>query len=234
MILVYIPARGGSKGIPLKNLFPLNGKPLIEYTFEIVQQLKFEFGDLFFPFLSTDDDRIFEFANKNGFLTEYKRPHELADDKSTIVDGLLHAVNWLNEHKSITPDAILLLQPTSPMRDFTELKSMINLFLLNNNESMFSVIPMKQHPFECIVKNENEWNYLAEPTYGQQRQNYKENYYFIDGSYYIVKTKFLEDNKAFIISERSVPFVLQNKFIIDIDEDLDLKLAEVLMRKDNE
>jgi CMP-N,N'-diacetyllegionaminic acid synthase len=234
MILVYIPARGGSKGIPLKNLFPLNGKPLIEYTFEIVIKLMDEFGDLVFPFLSTDDDRIAEFGNQHGLITEYKRPHELADDKSTIVDGLLHAVNWLNEKKSIMPDAILLLQPTSPMRDFAELKSMINLFLVNNSESMFSVIPMKQHPYECIVKNENEWNYLAEPIYGQQRQNYKENYYFIDGSYYLVNTKFLEDNKAFIISERSVPFVLQNKFIIDIDEDLDLKLAEVLMRKDNE
>lgn len=234
MILVYIPARGGSKGIPLKNLYPLNDKPLIEFTFEIVKKLIDEFGNLVFPFLSTDDDMIAEFGNKHGFITEYKRPKQLANDNSTIVDGLLHALNWLKETKNITPDAILLLQPSSPMRNFNELKNMLNQFIENKYESMFSVIPMKQHPYECIIKHKNEWNYLAEPKSGQQRQSYNDNYYFIDGSYYLVSRKFIGKNKSFIISDSSVPFVLKNKFTIDIDEHLDLKLAEILMKGDNE
>ncbi len=233
-ILITICARGGSKGIPFKNLFPLNNKPLIEYTFEIARQLKLQYGDLIFPFLSTDDDRILEFGKDQEIFNEYVRPSELAGDKSTIVDGLLHAIDWLENKKGISTDAILLLQPTSPIRVFSELKNMIDLFIEKKYESMFSVIPMKQHPYECIVKEENEWSYLAKPKIGQQRQSYNNIYYFIDGSYYLVSKKFIEKNRTFIIPEISVPFVLKNKNTIDIDEVVDVKFAEIILKNENE
>lgn len=233
-MLIYIPARGGSKGIPLKNIQPLLGKPLIHYTLDIVKELFDENPQEYIPFISSDDERIWDYCKSYGFDTGYRRPVSLAGDHSTIVDGIFHAFAWLKDQKGVVPESVLLMQPISPIRNINDLKDMIYRFQKGKYDSMFSVIPMKQHPYECLNIKESKWTYLEEPTIGQQRQAYKENYYFIDGSYYMLTTPFLYEYKTFVVPELSSPFLLKDKYIFDIDDKMDLKLAETILKSRQE
>ncbi|MDP2414335.1 cytidylyltransferase domain-containing protein [Daejeonella sp.] len=230
MILIYIPARGGSKGIPLKNLSYLNGKPLLYYTLSIAKALEQELEDEVMIFVSSDDEKILDYCSKQGFQTDYKRPDYLSDDTATIIDGLKDALNWLEDNKSVYPDEILLLQVTSPIRSLNHILSMIKQFRIDELASSFSVIPIRQHPNECIRMNEDNWEYLQKPVSGNQRQAYQENFFFIDGSYYLIKKEFLFEHSCFIHPSISKPFILDDKNAIDIDEPEDLLLAEAILK----
>ncbi|HQT24172.1 MAG: hypothetical protein B7X86_14065 [Sphingobacteriales bacterium 17-39-43] len=230
MILIYIPARGGSKGIPLKNLAELNGKPLLYYTLSIAKAIEQELGDEVMIFVSSDDEKILEYCYKQGVQTEYKRPDPLSGDHSTIIDGLKDALTWLELNKSVNPDQILLLQATSPIRSVNHVLDMIKEFKSKELSSSFSVIPMRQHPNECIQMNENNWEYLQKPILGNQRQSYKDIFFFIDGSYYLITREFLLEHSCFIQPYISKPFILNDKNAIDVDEPEDLLLAEAILK----
>jgi CMP-N,N'-diacetyllegionaminic acid synthase len=231
MILVYVPARGGSKGIPYKNIKPILGKPLLNYTLDIVRELEQQYPNEIYPFFSTDDEEISNVAAQNGFSTEYRRPEYLSGDTSTIVDGVLDALDWLKKEKNIHPQKILLLQPTSPLRTLEQVKLLLEIFNRKHAKSMFSVIPMRQHPYECICIDKEEWNYLASPTKeAQQRQSYQNTFYFIDGSYYLVTIDFFLTHRTFIDKGHSIPFIIEDKFLIDIDEPEDMVIAESILR----
>lgn len=231
MILVYIPARGGSKGIPLKNIHPFLGKPLIAYTFDLVNKMTELYPGQIVPFLSTDDNRIHACGIEYGFSNSYLRPESLSGDKANIVDGIIHALEWLEAEKNIIPDEILLLQPTSPLRTISQVQALLQTFREKKAQSMFSVIPMKQHPYECINCSGDQWDYVSKPA-GEvsQRQSYKDRFYFIDGSYYIVTLDFLKKHKKMVLPGESTPFIIEDKFMIDIDEPEDLSMAEALLK----
>src|SRR6185369_679302 len=110
--LGLIGARGGSKGIPRKNLVDLAGHPLISYTFREAQQSKL----LDRVVLTTDDEEIADLARQSGIEVPFLRPENLASDTAALGDAIQHALEWLLEHEGYKPDAILLLQPTSPLR----------------------------------------------------------------------------------------------------------------------
>lgn len=230
-MFVYVPARGGSKGIPLKNIHPFLGKPLIAYTFDIINKMVKLYPGEIVPFLSTDDNRIQAYGMQYGFSNDYLRPESLSDDKANIVDGIIHALEWLEAEKNIIPDEILLLQPTSPLRTISQVQALLQAFRGKNAQSMFSVIPMKQHPFECINCSGDQWDYVSKPA-GEvsQRQSYLNRFYFIDGSYYIVTLDFLKKHKKMVLQGESTPFIIEDKFMIDIDEPEDLLMAEVLLK----
>ena len=120
-ILIFIPARGGSKGIPGKNLVELNGKPLIQYTLETTRELMENKMYDWLPFISTDEEKISAFCANQGFKMEYKRPKEYSGDKSPIMNAIWDALKWLDQKKNITPDTVLLLQPTSPLRKMNDM-----------------------------------------------------------------------------------------------------------------
>ncbi len=231
MILVYVPARGGSKGIPHKNIKPILGKPLLNYTLDLVRELEQQYPNEICSFISTDDENISNVAAQNGFSTAYRRPEHLSGDTSTIVDGVLDALEWLKKEKNIYPDRILLLQPTSPLRTFEQVKLLLEIFTHKQAKSMFSVIPMRQHPYECIYLDNEEWNYLANPRkVANQRQSYQNIFYFIDGSYYLVTVDFFLAHRTFIEKGYSIPFVIDDKFLVDIDEPEDMAIAESILR----
>jgi len=123
-ILAFVPARGGSQGIPRKNLALLAGRPLITYTLDTVRQL----SDLVLPFVSTDDDQVAAVCAAEGFPTDYRRSASLATDTSSIVDAVLEAREWLAATTRTTISGILILQPTSPLRNTTELRAAIDRF----------------------------------------------------------------------------------------------------------
>ncbi len=227
-ILGYIPARIGSKGIRRKNLAKLNGKPLVYYTVKFAKRLEKKI----YPFVSTDSKKILRYTNsllkiKNTYL----RPKKLAMHKSKHAEGLMHALKWLKEKKNLNFDAVMLLQPTSPIREYKETIKAINIFKKSKINSILGVREVKEHPSEMIEKKNSKWNFIAKHNFKLEgRQNYKKNYFKIDGSLYICKINFLKKNKLFFKENSSHLFVLKNKKLIDIDNNLDLKIAENLIK----
>ena len=123
-ILAYIPARSGSQGIKNKNMTILKKKPLIYYTLNIAKKITKDV----YPFVSTDSKKIQKYCEEIGLKTNYIRPKKLSTNNSTMFSGICHALHWLHKNKKKTFDAVLLLQPTSPLRDRKELKLAISQF----------------------------------------------------------------------------------------------------------
>ena len=228
-ILAYIPARSGSQGIKNKNMAILKKKPLIYYTLNIAKKITKDV----YPFVSTDSKKMQKYCGKIGLKTNYIRPKKLSTNNSTMYSGICHALNWLHKNKKKTFDAVLLLQPTSPLRDIKELKLAISQFKKKNIKSLISVTKMIEHPYECIRYSKKRWKYIVEnpkKNVGAGRQTYKENFYFIDGSFYIAKTKFLIKNKGFLNKNFTKIFVQKRKWPIDINDPDDLIVADAFLK----
>jgi CMP-N-acetylneuraminic acid synthetase len=227
-ILTIIPARGGSKGILRKNLHLINGNPLIYYTVKLVQEV----GGTLIPFLSTDDDEIIDYCASLGLSTGYKRPASLATDESPTIDAVFHAMEFYEEKEGVKLDAVLLLQPTSPIRLVSELKEAVMIFIEKSLKSLVSVARMREHPYECVIENSGSWNFLSKPDNQlTRRQLYPNNFYFIDGSFYLATPEFLRENKSFLLEGISYLYQSKIKYSIDIDEIEDMKIAEIILSK---
>ena len=228
-ILGFIPARKGSKGIKNKYMVLLNNKPLIYYTLSIAKRIKSNV----FPFVSTDSKKIKIYSEKIGLKNDYLRPRKLSGDSSSIVSAAKHALIWLQKYKKMDFDAILLLQPTTPIRNIKMLKKAIAKFKKENLQSLISVSQIKEHPYECVKYNNKNWNYLIKNPeknkYG--RQFYNKKYYFIDGSFYIAKISFLKKYNSFVNSKYTKLFIQRKNFSIDIDNKEDLLTASSFIRK---
>lgn len=228
-IMAFIPARGGSKGILRKNLTLLNGKPLIQYTIEAAQKSE-KIDEIF---ISTEDSEIIALCKSLGFEFPYIRPEELATDASSLVDVIIHALDWKKENKKEIPDVIVLLQPTSPLRSPEDIDGAIEQFITKKVDTLLGVHAMIEHPYECIRLVGNSWSYLAKPSKEvYRRQDYKEKFYFINGAIYIAKTDFLIRQKKLIVEGVSDIYFMNPAHGIDIDYSFQLKLAEFFM--DNE
>lgn len=226
MLLAIIPARGGSKGIPRKNMVLLKGRPLIEYTIEAA--LKSQLVDDIL--LSTDDDEIASVGQRLGLDVRYRRPAELAGDTTAMIDSLEHGIHWFEKACGTLPDEILLLQPTSPLRSVQDIDGAVALFRESMARSLVSVHPMGEHPCECIVGSGDKWDYLVRPPKGAvRRQDYKSNFYFINGAIYLADTQTLLSRRGFVRPGESAMYVMPRERGLDIDTFLDLALAEAIV-----
>ena len=151
-ILAIIPARGGSKGIPGKNIKLLANKPLVAYTIEAALKVK-EIDSLI---LSTDDTKIAEIGAAYGAQVPFLRPKELARDESNSVDTVFHVLSKVKNYENI-----LLLQPTSPLRNSEDIRGIINYKMINKCSSVVSVSKSKKPP-ECIYHIDK--NDVLKPT----------------------------------------------------------------------
>ena len=222
-ILGFIPARKGSKGIPGKNFKKLNGHPLINYTLEVLKKLKKK--SKIYIFVSTDDEKIKRYCKTKGFEIIYKRPKILSTSKSNVVDTVIHGLRWFENHNKINVDAILLLQPTSPIRKIDEITKAINYFK-KKIQSLASVSPVKEHPFEIIEEKDNCWKFIKKPKKKViRRQEFKKNFYFVDGNFYITRKRFLINNKTFVKENYNKLFKLKRNWPVDIDNLEDLSVA---------
>ena len=120
--LAFIPARGGSKGIPRKNLVLINNKPLITYTLELCHKISIQAA-----LVSTEDEEIANVCAKCGFKSDYRRPANLAKDQSPTIDAVIHGVEWYQKNKKVRVDNVLLLQPTSPLRQIADVESSLKI-----------------------------------------------------------------------------------------------------------
>jgi CMP-N,N'-diacetyllegionaminic acid synthase len=228
MILCFIPARKGSKGVKNKNLKKLNKKPLIHYTLELANSLK---KKNFYPFISTDSKKILGEAKKFKINNNYIRPSKLAKDDSNVVDAVIDALKFLSNNNLIFKD-ILLLEPTNPIRSKKEILNAYKLFKNDKKiESLFSVTKVKESPEEIIRKKNKKWNFLVKKKPNKNGRQFFQNYhYFIDGNFYFVEKKFLLKHKTFIKENKSYPYLRKQVWPIDIDHIDDFKVASVFLK----
>ena len=181
-VLAIIPARGGSKGLPGKNIRSMCGKPLIGWS--ILQGLESQYIDE--VLVTTDSQEILDIAKKCGANAPFIRPKSLADDDASSIDVLIHAVDYLSEAGRIY-DYLVLLESTSPLRDVSDIDGAIELLM--NNELSESVVGVTKvegaHPsFLFTIQNELLKPILGIEPNGLRRQDLKDDYYCLEGSIY--------------------------------------------------
>jgi len=223
--LVIIPARGGSKGIPRKNIKLLNGKPLIHYTIEAAQQI-FDNQRIC---VSSEDDEINFIAKQKGLTYNYIRPMNLATDSSSSREVILDVIEYY-KNQNLSFDTIVLLQPTSPLRTSQHLLEAINLYESSDNEMVVSVKETKSNPyFNLFEENENGFLDLSKKGNFTSRQNAPKTYEY-NGAIYIFSKDTIQ-SKQFSEFERIKKYEMSTIDSVDLDEPLDWKLAELIFNE---
>ena len=229
-ILAIIPARGGSKGVPGKNIKLLNGKPLLAYTSEIALQTKY----LTEVIVSTEDDKISAVAKSMGIKVPFVRPTELAQDNTPTIDVIIHALQWYEKH-SVFFDAVCLLQTTSPFRTLEFLDKAIEKFISSDCDSLISVqkVPREYNPHWTFEVNlEGNLKIATGETEIISRRQKLPVAYHRDGSVYITKTEVIL--KGLSLYGKSTAFIeSEPEFYVNIDTMLDWEKAEELCKKLN-
>ena len=227
-ILGIIPARGGSKGVPGKNIKLLNGKPLLQYTSEIALESKF----LTDVILSSDDNQIIKVAKSLGIQVPFLRPEELAQDTTPTIDVIIHALRWY-ENQAIFFDAVCLLQVTSPFRTVAFLDQAIEKFIASGCDSLVSVqkVPHEYNPHWTFEVNPEGNLKIAtgEDQIISRRQELPEAYHR-DGSIYIMKTEVLLQQHSLYGKSTSL-IESTPEFYVNIDTLADWEKAEQMIKK---
>ncbi len=222
--LIVIPARGGSKGIPGKNIKPLAGKPLIQYTIEAARTV---FDDRVIC-VSTDDQKIKDTVESLGLKVPFLRPAELATDESGSFGVLLNALTYY-EANDYTPDLIILLQPTSPFRTGEHIQEALAL-LDNSCDMVVSVKETKANPYSVLFE-ENQEGLLEKSKKGNftRRQDCPQ-VLELNGAIYIIKVSSLKKYNSFE-SMKIKKYLMEELHSIDIDTPLDWGIAESIILK---
>lgn len=222
--LAIIPARGGSKGIPRKNITIINGKPLIQYTIDEAKNSKY----LDRIIVSTDDKEIAEVAEKCGAEVPFLRPKELATDNAKTIDALIHAVKEL-EKRGSKYDYVVLLQPTQPLRRSWHIDEAIRKIVETNEESLVSVSEVKEHPILMrTIGEDGKVKNLMEISSTVRRQDFPA-FYKVNGAIYINKI-----NKNFTkntsLNDNKLAYLMDKKYDLDIDEPIDLEFFKLFIQ----
>ncbi len=231
-ILGVITARGGSKGIPGKNIKPMLGKPLIAYTIEAAKDSRV-FDRLI---LSTDDPEIARVAREYGCEVPFMRPAELSDDKAGHLGVMRHAAEELQRLGGYKPDYIMILQPTSPLRQAFHIKKAAELILESGADSVLSVaeIPENFSPYKAMVADVAEslvlFNGSPVRKRTARRQDLQKAYWSV-GMIYLFKTDLLFGNEPNFYGDQVKPYVVDAKYVIDINNPEDWEAAEKALRK---
>lgn len=225
-ILAIIPARGGSKGIPRKNIKLLNGKPLIAYTIE--ETLKSKYIDRIV--VSTEEKETVKISEQFGAEVPYLRPLELSQDNSPTIDCVLHMVNWLKEKENYVPDYLCLLQCTSPLRTYEDIDGTIEKAITLNIDGGVSVCEAEVNPYWTNVFEGNKLRYFLEEGKQITRRQDLPRVYRLNGAVYVIKTSVLLQQKTFE-TENITGYVMNNENSIDIDTEIDFKFAELLIKE---
>ncbi len=226
-VLALIPARGGSKGIKDKNIYPLYGKPLIAYSIDCAKRSKY-IDEIV---VSTDSIIIAEVAKNYGAYIPFLRPVELASDTAKSIDAIVHAIKWLEDHNEKF-DIFVLLQPTSPLRTVEDLDGALEKFINSGEKSLVAVSLVSDNPILIRTINaDGTMEKLLDLQSTVRRQDMK-NYYRVNGSIYINKVS--EINADTSLNDNEIPFVVKPENSVDIDEKKDLVLAEWYLGQKNE
>lgn len=221
--LVIIPARGGSKRLPRKNILSFNGKPLIQWTIELAIKAKFEH-----IVVTSDDDEVLSISSKFSEIISLKRPLELATDTASTNDVISHV---LDQIKITDIDNIMLLQPTSPLRTLKNLNEAIQLFHEGGYASVVSV-NLVDHPKDYIFQLEDNNSlddfYIRLKSLPIRSQDFNREY-CLNGAIYITRINDFKKNKT-LFNSPGRAYIMSRENSIDIDEPIDFNVAEALIK----
>ena len=224
-IIGVIPARGGSKGIPRKNLVNLCGKPLMYFTIKAALESKF----LTEVHVSSEDEEILNVAKSFG-ANVIRRPNELAEDYVPTAKVINHALKVLSRNKSI--DLVVALQPTSPLRDSYDIDSAIELFIKNFDKAktLVSITEYDHPPQWALIVKDN----FIEPMYGRDSLNLPRQKlakaFRPNGAIFIAKPNVLLSEETFY-TNATLAYIMPREKSVDIDTEFDLALAKLLLEK---
>ncbi len=220
--LAIIPARGGSKRLPRKNVLDLGGKPSIAWSIEAGLNSKY----IDKVIVSSDDSEILE-VSKRYNAEIIIRPEDLASDTASTFDAMQHTIENIEKY-----DYVILLQATSPLRNEKHIDEAIELLKSKNADAIVSVCEMDHSPLWSNTLDENlsMQGFLKEEILNKRSQDL-EKYFRLNGAIYICKTeKFLEE-KSFFLKENIYAYKMSRESSIDIDEEIDFRMAEFYLTK---
>jgi len=224
-ILAIIPARGGSKGIPHKNIMKINNKPLIAYSIEAAKESKF----IDYILVSTDNIEIKNVSLNYGAKVPFLRPEEISNDTAKSIDVVLHAVEYL-KNQGEEFHYVVLLQPTSPLRSFEDVDNAIEKLMGKEAESLVSMCEAAENPVLMRVIEDDKLKAFVEFKGDNLRRQDLPKFYIFNGAIYINSIEMLLKEKIFV-NEATIPYVMDSKKSIDIDNMLDAKLTELILRE---
>lgn len=224
--IAIIPARGGSKGVPKKNVKKMNGIPLLAYTI-IAAKKSGQFDKIV---VSTDSEEIAEVAKKYGAEVPFLRPEELSNDVASSDAVVKHALFFYKE-MGVDFDVVCKLQPTSPLRNESHIKDAFDLFESRSADFVVSFCECEHSPLWSGVlgKNNSIDDFMSDIDKGACRQELP-NYYRLNGAIYIAKTDSFLRNGSFI-GKNGFAYVMSQEDSVDIDSELDFEFAEMLLVK---
>jgi len=225
-ILSLIPARGGSKGIPMKNSRFFGKKPLIGYTIETAKKSKI-FDKII---VSTDNKKIAKISESFGAEVPLLRPKSISTNTTTIFKVIEHIMKYLENQECYVPDIIFVLQPTSPFRTSQMIVKSYKILKNSNATSVISVTKVKEHPYISFWQ---KGNYLKPFQKNFEKHSIRQNrtpLFYPTGSIYAFWTKNLKNHKS-IYGPRIMPLIVnQKEFNLDIDDPYDFFIGEMTLK----
>ena len=222
-VLAIIPARGGSKGIPLKNIKKLNGKPLIEYTIDVAKRSR----SLDRIIVSTDNEKIAALAKKNGAEAPFTRPKRISSSQSTQFQVIKHTLDYL-QTEGYSPDVVVLLQPTSPFRTTKIIDDSIKELIRSKATCVVSVMPIKQHPYVSFWIKKGMLKPFKKDFHNYGTRQTRSHLYYPTGSVYTFLAKNMSQYKS-IYGPKMKPIV-EDESRLDIDTALDFFMCEMILK----
>lgn len=224
-LLYVIPARGGSKGIPHKNIKLLVGKPLIVYTIEVARAL----SEDKYICISTDDSEIVRVVEETGLHVPFMRPASLATDTSSTYDVLLHAIQYYEQIGEFF-DAVVLLQPTSPLRTAQQVENAIRLFD-QSTDAVVSVCESSQNPYYNLFEEDSDGYLNISKGDGKvKRRQEAPTVWMFNGAIYVFNIESLK--KGYFDTFKKIrKFVMPLEYSVDLDTSVDWRFLESIMKK---
>ena len=222
-IIGVIPARKGSKSIKDKNIFKINRKSLIEYTFiEIKKSLLKE------SYILTDSQKIKNLSKPYKINSNYIRPNELSKDNTSLLSNLIHFDKWL-EKNLIKYDYLLILQPTSPTRSFLDINEVIKILKKKKPNSLFSINNSAEHPYESIKIKNSKWSYtLPKAKQFYRRQDFDFESFFINGAIYAIHKKIIKKKK--LIGKKHILYKMPKIRSFDLNDFEDIEIIRKILK----
>jgi CMP-N,N'-diacetyllegionaminic acid synthase len=223
--VTVITARKGSKGIKNKNIIKLNNIPLIEYTFKAVSKSIIHKN----CFVLTDSNKIKKIAKKYSIDTSYIRPASTSTDNSSSISTLKHFSDWYLKKNSY--DAMVLLQPTSPLRNSEDINKSIKIFKKEKIDSLFSISKHLEHPYDAInLEKKNKLKFVIKKRKKFfRRQDFDVNSYFHNGAIFIMKKNLINKNKIYNTSNHGF-YIMPKARSVELDEKEDIDVIKKLLR----
>ena len=220
-VLGIIPARGGSKRLPRKNVLSLNGKPMIAWTIDAALNSKY----IDKVIVSTDDDEISNISKEYGAEIPFSRPDCLASDTATSNDVIMHAINSIDYRA----DIVVILQPTSPLRKTEHIDDCLNSLVEKKADGIVSVTPCEHSPLWANVLPDDGCMDRFLTTNALKRSQDLQEFYRLNGAIYCFTSNSINLNGGVAYSKNVFSYIIPSEFSVDIDTKIDFMLAESII-----